>query len=169
MDFLKPVFESGRIDFVGQGRASKLATALVSGAGVVSLAVGFAMQQLELSFYTFALGIALTYAVVLPPWPFFRQSPVAWLSRKTPDSPAATTAAAPRRTLVEDNIKQLLKRIDKHFINESRLQLIIWQTISDDMLSNYQRIVTLLARTYESINLLLDFTQTDLKRWLSER
>ncbi|KAJ2445978.1 hypothetical protein IWW46_001193 [Coemansia sp. RSA 2440] len=70
---------------------------------------------------------------------------------------------------MRENIKQLSKRVDKHFINESRLQPVIWQTISDDMLSNYQRIVTLLARAYKSTNLSLDFTQTDLKRWLSER
>ncbi|KAJ2250480.1 class II myosin, partial [Coemansia sp. RSA 454] len=49
---------------------------------------------------------------------------------------------------MRENIKQLSKRVDKHFINESRLQPVIWQTISDDMLSNYQRIVTLLARAH---------------------
>ncbi|KAJ2079453.1 hypothetical protein H4R24_003782 [Coemansia sp. RSA 988] len=69
---------------------------------------------------------------------------------------------------MRENIKQLAKRVDKHFVNEQRLRPIIWQAITDDILSNYQRIVTLLARAYKSTNLSLDFTQTDLKRWLSE-
>ncbi|PIA18652.1 hypothetical protein COEREDRAFT_79670 [Coemansia reversa NRRL 1564] len=69
---------------------------------------------------------------------------------------------------MRENIKHLAKRVDKHFINEQRLRPIIWQAITDDILSNYQRIVTLLARAYKSTNLSLDFTQTDLKRWLSE-
>ncbi|KAJ2779434.1 hypothetical protein H4R18_004022 [Coemansia javaensis] len=69
---------------------------------------------------------------------------------------------------MRENIKQLSRRVDKHFMNEPRLRPIIWQAIVDDMLSNYQRIVTLLARAYKSTNLALDFTQTDLKRWLSE-
>ncbi|KAJ2347111.1 hypothetical protein GGF43_004832, partial [Coemansia sp. RSA 2618] len=84
-------------------------------------------------------------------------------------SPLKKVLQAHSASNMRENIKQLSKRVDKHFINESRLQPIIWQTISDDMLSNYQRIVTLLARAYKSTNLSLDFTQTDLKRWLSER
>ncbi|KAJ2716083.1 hypothetical protein H4R19_000849 [Coemansia spiralis] len=72
-------------------------------------------------------------------------------------------------SVMRENIKQLYKRVDKHFINEPRLRPIIWQAITDDILSNYQRIVTLLARAYKSTNLSLDFTQTDLKRWLNER
>ncbi|KAJ1727349.1 hypothetical protein LPJ61_004619 [Coemansia biformis] len=72
-------------------------------------------------------------------------------------------------SVMRENIKQLYKRVDKHFMNEPRLRPIIWQAITDDMLSNYQRIVTLLARAYKSTNLALDFTQTDLKSWLNER
>ncbi|KAJ1822427.1 hypothetical protein LPJ56_003085 [Coemansia sp. RSA 2599] len=69
---------------------------------------------------------------------------------------------------MRDNIKQLYKRVEKHFVNEPKLRVIMWQAITDDILSNYQRFVTLLARAYKSTNLTLDFTQTELKRWLSE-
>ncbi|KAJ1740432.1 hypothetical protein LPJ78_002986 [Coemansia sp. RSA 989] len=99
MDFMKPVFESGRIDFHGQRCASQLATVLLVGAGAFSLAAGFATQRLELCFLTYALGVVLTYVLVLPPWPFFRRHPVSWLARKS--APAAPTNG-PRRTLVED-------------------------------------------------------------------
>ncbi|KAJ2307613.1 hypothetical protein IWW55_000872, partial [Coemansia sp. RSA 2706] len=84
-------------------------------------------------------------------------------------SPLKKVIQAHSGSNMRENIKQLSKRVDKHFINEPRLRPIIWQAITDDMLSNYQRVVTLLARAYKSTNLSLDFTQTDLKRWLSER
>ncbi|KAJ1648297.1 hypothetical protein LPJ64_000453 [Coemansia asiatica] len=69
---------------------------------------------------------------------------------------------------MRDNIKQLYKRVEKHFVNEPKLRMIVWQSITDDILSNYQRFVTLLARAYKSTNLTLDFTQSELSRWLSE-
>ncbi|KAJ1662313.1 hypothetical protein IW140_005974 [Coemansia sp. RSA 1813] len=70
---------------------------------------------------------------------------------------------------MRENVKNLSKRVEKHFMNEPRLKPVVWQTIVDDILSNYQRFVTLLARAYKSTNLSLDFTQNDLKHWLNER
>ncbi|KAJ2401278.1 hypothetical protein GGI23_001503 [Coemansia sp. RSA 2559] len=70
---------------------------------------------------------------------------------------------------MRENVKSLSKRVEKHFMNEPRLKPVVWQAIVDDVLSNYQRFVTLLARAYKSTNLSLDFTQNDLKLWLSER
>ncbi|KAJ1853681.1 hypothetical protein LPJ73_002599 [Coemansia sp. RSA 2703] len=69
---------------------------------------------------------------------------------------------------MRENIKQLYKRVEKHFINGPKLRMLVWQSITDDILSNYQRFVTLLARAYKSTNMSLDFTQTELKRWLNE-
>ncbi|KAJ1959153.1 hypothetical protein GGI12_004484 [Dipsacomyces acuminosporus] len=69
---------------------------------------------------------------------------------------------------MRENLKQLYKRVEKHFINEPRLRQVIWKEIGDDILSNYQRFVTLLARAYQGTNMSLDFTQTDLKRWLDD-
>ncbi|KAJ2798498.1 hypothetical protein H4R20_004798 [Coemansia guatemalensis] len=104
MDFLKPVFESGRIDFEGQSLASSLSTLLIACAGAVALAAGFVLQRLDVCFYAYALCIAATYAVVLPPWPFFRRHPLVWLPRKARGlaSGASSSSAQSRRTLVED-------------------------------------------------------------------
>ncbi|KAJ2741362.1 hypothetical protein GGI20_005244 [Coemansia sp. BCRC 34301] len=70
---------------------------------------------------------------------------------------------------MRENLKQLAKRVEKHFIDEPKLRPIVWQAITNDVLSNYQRFVTLLARAYKSTNLSLDFTQSELKGWLNER
>ncbi|KAJ2486213.1 hypothetical protein IWW37_005693 [Coemansia sp. RSA 2050] len=70
---------------------------------------------------------------------------------------------------MRENLKQLAKRVEKHFIDEPKLRPIVWQAITNDVLSNYQRFVTLLARSYKSTNLSLEFTQAELKGWLSER
>ncbi|KAJ2579848.1 hypothetical protein EV177_010691, partial [Coemansia sp. RSA 1804] len=40
---------------------------------------------------------------------------------------------------MKENIKNLSKRVEKHFMNEQRLKPIVWQAIVDDVLSNYQR------------------------------
>ncbi|KAI8322114.1 SPC12-domain-containing protein [Martensiomyces pterosporus] len=100
MDFLRPVFESGRIDFEGQKLASNLSNALIVSSGIVSLVVGLALERLSLCFYTYLFGVVLTYVVVLLPWPYFKRSPVVWLSRKAQvpiDSPSES-----RKTLIED-------------------------------------------------------------------
>ncbi|KAJ1735399.1 hypothetical protein LPJ61_000563 [Coemansia biformis] len=97
MDYLRPVFESGRIDFVGQCRASSLSTLLLAGAGAVAFIAGLALQRLDVCFGVYALGVAVVLVVVLPPWPAFRRHPTVWLSRQA-DGPAAP----PRQTHIED-------------------------------------------------------------------
>ncbi|KAJ1938506.1 hypothetical protein FBU59_004416 [Linderina macrospora] len=62
---------------------------------------------------------------------------------------------------MRENLKQLYKRVEKHFP-------IVWKAMTEDIISNYQRIVTLLARAYKSTNITLEFTQADLKRWCDE-
>ncbi|KAJ1999371.1 hypothetical protein GGI04_003543 [Coemansia thaxteri] len=104
MDFLKPVFESGRIDFAGQRLASSLSSALVVGAAAAALVAGFATQRLSVCFYAYLCGVVLAYAAVLPPWRGYNRSPVAWLSREPPAAAAAaaTSASKSRKTQVED-------------------------------------------------------------------
>ncbi|KAJ2687283.1 hypothetical protein IWW39_003032 [Coemansia spiralis] len=101
MEFLKPVFESGRIDFAGQRLASNVSSALVVGSAVVALLTGLATQQLSLCFYTYVCGIVLTYAVVLLPWPPYNRNPVVWLSRKVPAA-SSDSVSQSLKTLVED-------------------------------------------------------------------
>ncbi|KAJ2489664.1 hypothetical protein IWW37_003802 [Coemansia sp. RSA 2050] len=102
MEFLKPVFESGRIDFAGQRLASSLSSALVVGSAVVALLAGLATQKLSLCFYTYVCGIVLTYAAVLLPWPAFNRNPVVWLSRKAPAAASNDSVSQSLKTLVED-------------------------------------------------------------------
>ncbi|KAJ1951161.1 hypothetical protein EC988_004126 [Linderina pennispora] len=69
---------------------------------------------------------------------------------------------------MRESLKQLYKRVEKHFVNEPRLKPIVWKAMTEDVISNYQRIVTLLARAYQSTNITLEYTQADLKRWCDE-
>ncbi|KAJ1964792.1 hypothetical protein GGI12_001198 [Dipsacomyces acuminosporus] len=106
MDFLRPVFESGKIDFVGQRLASKLSYMLLLGSGAASLAAGFVLNSLSLCFLVYLGGVVLTYVAVLLPWPFFKRNPVVWLSKKSSEpaqAPAPIDSPNPsRKTLIED-------------------------------------------------------------------
>ncbi|KAJ2734904.1 hypothetical protein H4S06_006731 [Coemansia sp. BCRC 34490] len=109
MDILKAVSESGRIDFKGQQLAGNLATALLSLSSVAAFCVGFSQQQLSACFYTYAVGVALTYLAVLLPWPVFRRTPMVWLTRSKGATAASSARQRPidspndsRKTFVED-------------------------------------------------------------------
>ncbi|KAJ2160399.1 hypothetical protein GGF46_002289 [Coemansia sp. RSA 552] len=100
MDNLKPVLESGRIDFAGQSLAGQVSTVGVGVAGAMGFVVGGWKGSLAVCFGTFLLGVLVIYAAVLPPWPHFRRNRQKWLTRT--DSSSAQGAGPPRRTLVED-------------------------------------------------------------------
>ncbi|KAK6075381.1 microsomal signal peptidase 12kDa subunit [Seiridium cupressi] len=69
----------GQIDFEGQKLAELLATVLLASVGVVSFLVGFFLQNITLALKVGLAGTALTFLVVVPPWPFFNKHPVKWL------------------------------------------------------------------------------------------
>ncbi|KAI1129579.1 microsomal signal peptidase 12kDa subunit [Nemania abortiva] len=69
----------GQIDFEGQRLAEILATLLLSIVGAVSFLVGFFLQDIALALKIGLGGTALTFLVIVPPWPFFNQHPVKWL------------------------------------------------------------------------------------------
>lgn len=86
----------GQIDFKGQQLAEFLGTALLSIVGVsstqhppsttlltslqaISFLVGFVLQDIKLALFIGLGGTALTFLVVVPPWPFFNRHPVKWL------------------------------------------------------------------------------------------
>ncbi|KAJ1820469.1 hypothetical protein LPJ56_001336 [Coemansia sp. RSA 2599] len=105
MDLLKPLFESGRIDFKGQDLASSLTTVMLVLSAVVALGVGFLQNALSQTFYTYAGGVVLTYLVVLPAWPFYKRSQAKWLPRRTIGASALVDSPnqpPSRKTLVED-------------------------------------------------------------------
>ncbi|ETS75664.1 hypothetical protein PFICI_12608 [Pestalotiopsis fici W106-1] len=69
----------GQIDFEGQKLAELLATVLLSAVGAISFIVGFITQNITLALKIGLAGTALTFLVVVPPWPFFNKHPVKWL------------------------------------------------------------------------------------------
>ncbi|KAM0588671.1 hypothetical protein D7B24_000738 [Verticillium nonalfalfae] len=69
----------GQIDFEGQKKAELLSTFLLSAFGVLTFVVGFILQDIKLAVYIGLGGTALTFLVVVPPWPFYNRHPVKWL------------------------------------------------------------------------------------------
>lgn len=69
----------GQIDFEGQKLAEFLATALLAIAGVIAFIVGYIKQDIRLALYIGLSGTALTFLLVVPPWPFFNRHPIKWL------------------------------------------------------------------------------------------
>ncbi|KAI1384504.1 SPC12-domain-containing protein [Hypoxylon trugodes] len=69
----------GQIDFEGQKLAEILATVVLSIVGGISFFVGFFLQDIVLALKIGLGGTALTFLLIVPPWPFFKQHPVKWL------------------------------------------------------------------------------------------
>ena len=84
-------------DFEGQRLAEMLTTVMLGAAGVrsrppavcvdvacspsqiVAFIVGYLQQDIKLTLYIGLAGTALTFAVVVPPWPFYNKNPEDWL------------------------------------------------------------------------------------------
>ncbi|RYP71724.1 hypothetical protein DL771_004675 [Monosporascus sp. 5C6A] len=69
----------GQIDFEGQKLAETLATVALSAVGVASFLIGFILQDIALALKIGLGGTALTFLLVVPPWPFFNRHKVDWL------------------------------------------------------------------------------------------
>jgi len=69
----------GQIDFEGQRLAEGLATGLLAIVGAIAFIVGYFLQDIKLALFIGLGGTALTFLVVVPPWPFFNRHPVKWL------------------------------------------------------------------------------------------
>tara|TARA_R110002003_G_scaffold239_7_gene17242 strand:- start:10045 stop:10329 length:285 start_codon:yes stop_codon:yes gene_type:complete len=55
---------------------------------IIAFLAGYATQDIRLALYIGLAGTALTFLVVVPPWPFFNKHPENWL----PASNATSTA-----------------------------------------------------------------------------
>ncbi|KAF2854325.1 SPC12-domain-containing protein [Plenodomus tracheiphilus IPT5] len=69
----------GQIDFEGQRLAEMLTTVLLGAAGIFAFLVGYIAQDIRLALYIGLAGTAVTFAVVVPPWPFYNKNPEGWL------------------------------------------------------------------------------------------
>ncbi|CBY00953.1 hypothetical protein IAQ61_011857 [Plenodomus lingam] len=68
-----------QIDFEGQRLAEMLTTVLLGAAGILAFVIGYFTQDIRLALYIGLAGTALTFAVVVPPWPFYNKNPEGWL------------------------------------------------------------------------------------------
>ncbi|CAA9958119.1 hypothetical protein CFE70_001674 [Pyrenophora teres f. teres 0-1] len=69
----------GQIDFEGQRLAEMLSTVLLGAAGILAFVIGYMQQDIRLALYVGLAGTALTFLVVVPPWPFYNKNPEDWL------------------------------------------------------------------------------------------
>ena len=70
-------------DFTGQRLAETLSTALLSLSGLLAFIVGYVTQNIWQTLYVGLGGTAVTFLVVVPPWPFFNKNPLPWLPART--------------------------------------------------------------------------------------
>ncbi|KAM5371361.1 hypothetical protein ACJZ2D_007960 [Fusarium nematophilum] len=79
LDQLRDLTEAPRQDFEGQKLSELLATFLLAVSGLLSFVVGYILQDIKLAVYVGLGGTALTFLLVVPPWPFYKKHPVKWL------------------------------------------------------------------------------------------
>lgn len=72
-----------RQDFEGQRLAELLTYGLLTLTGIISFLVGFSSQNIHHTLYIGLGGTALTFLIVVPPWPFFNTHPLPWLPART--------------------------------------------------------------------------------------
>ncbi|EMC96887.1 hypothetical protein BAUCODRAFT_68054 [Baudoinia panamericana UAMH 10762] len=82
LDQARTIWE-GEIDFHGQRLAEYLNYGLLSLFGFIAFLVGFIAQDIYQTLYIGLGGTALTFLIVVPPWPFFNRHPLAWLPPRT--------------------------------------------------------------------------------------
>ncbi|KAF8803990.1 microsomal signal peptidase 12 kDa subunit [Phlegmacium glaucopus] len=76
--FIQEIME-GKIDFAGQKSVESISRVVLVASTVASFIIGFALQDMRLTFAILALTSASLLLVVLPPWPMFNRHPVKWL------------------------------------------------------------------------------------------
>ncbi|KAK7028396.1 signal peptidase complex subunit 1 [Favolaschia claudopus] len=77
--FLQELTE-GKIDFVGQQQVELISRVWLIGSTILSFVLGFAAQNLQVTFGFFGVSTLLLALIVLPPWPMFNRHPTQWLA-----------------------------------------------------------------------------------------
>ncbi|KAK6334874.1 hypothetical protein TWF718_010319 [Orbilia javanica] len=70
----------GFIDFQGQKLAEQITTYTLTVSAIVGFLAGFVTQNIVYTLYICLAGTAFTFLAVVPPWPFYNQAPVRFLS-----------------------------------------------------------------------------------------
>ncbi|KAL8706760.1 MAG: hypothetical protein Q9225_007916 [Loekoesia sp. 1 TL-2023] len=72
------VFE-GQIDFEGQKLTELFSTVILAVTGLLAFIIGFAQQNIWVTLWIGLGGTALTFLVVVPPYPIYNENPEKWL------------------------------------------------------------------------------------------
>ncbi|KAK0384794.1 hypothetical protein NLU13_7272 [Sarocladium strictum] len=78
LDQVRDVVE-GEIDFNGQRRAELFSTLFLALTGLFAFNIGWVREDIALAVYTGLGGTALTFLLVVPPWPIYKKDPVKFL------------------------------------------------------------------------------------------
>ncbi|KAF2766726.1 SPC12-domain-containing protein, partial [Teratosphaeria nubilosa] len=90
LEQLKIIWE-GDIDFKGQALAEVLTYVLLTLTGVVSFFAGFLTQNIHNILSIGLAGTALTFLVIVPPWPVYNSNPLPWLPARNPSAVGSGT------------------------------------------------------------------------------
>ncbi|KAL8802882.1 MAG: hypothetical protein Q9182_003498 [Xanthomendoza sp. 2 TL-2023] len=69
----------GQIDFEGQKLTELISTIILAVTGFLAFALGFAQNDIWITLWVGLGGTALTFFIVVPPWPIFNENPENWL------------------------------------------------------------------------------------------
>ncbi|KAK2070143.1 hypothetical protein P8C59_004667 [Phyllachora maydis] len=78
LDYVRDIAE-GQIDFEGQSLVDTIVNVALSVVGAAAFIIGYALQDIKLAVLIALGGTALTFFVVVPPWPFYKKHPLKWL------------------------------------------------------------------------------------------
>lgn len=65
-------------DFYGQRLAERIGQALLVSGFALGTIVGFVKQSLPIAVIGWAIGVALTILICVPPWPMYSKHPIKW-------------------------------------------------------------------------------------------
>ncbi|KAK4971968.1 hypothetical protein LTR66_011336 [Elasticomyces elasticus] len=77
----RELFE-GQIDFEGQRTAERMMTIALCVVGATAFLVGYITSNVYWTLYVGLGGTAITFLIVVPPWPIYNENPVQWLPAK---------------------------------------------------------------------------------------
>ncbi|KAL8791492.1 MAG: hypothetical protein Q9213_000109 [Squamulea squamosa] len=69
----------GQIDFEGQKLTELFSTIILALTGLLAFVLGFAQQNIWMTLWIGLGGTALTFLVVVPPYPIYNENPENWL------------------------------------------------------------------------------------------